>query len=432
MALTRPTTTRLDDTNEIVSTGLVDDVKYPAPTPPPPPPSGGNSLNLSDDNNEYIQRTTDISFAGVFDIKATLQSLVQNGTYCPLFAGGSTANRVLLTQSGTVAVNINGAALVIKTVPNMDISLKNTYRLYRDSSNNVYFQLDNDTPVFISNNAGAFTLRWIGKASSTFKITGIVHNFNINGTNYNLSEGTGDLLGGNWQIKSDLGLAHINENVWFVAPPESASVQVINLGVGGNNAYDMNLRFNTDVNLHSPDMVIITPGTNDAINSYNLLTPTQFKTELLAMVNKTIALNATPVIWNIPPVIDSYKKEDHDYTPYYGDESLFDLNVDILPQFRAKVQEVATETGAIIFDVLNFFTLNGDPQITEGSYLKNAIHVPNDTDGVHFTVAGRQAVANAVAGLCVNKTKICWIGDSNIYAGGADSICIKLSIILNQ
>jgi hypothetical protein len=150
------------------------------------------------------------------------------------------------------------------------------------------------------------------------------------------------------------------------------------------------------------------------------------------MVNKAIALGATPIIWNIPPVIDSYKKADHDYVPYYGDESLFDLNVDILPQFRAKVQEVSTETGAIIFDVLNVFTLNGDPQITANSYLKNEIHVAGDTDGVHFTLDGRQAVADAAAPLCTGKTKICWIGDSNIYAGGAESICIKLSVILNQ
>ncbi len=430
-----PVTLRRDDDNAIVAQFNLDDTKvYPvAPPPPPPPTSSGNSLNLSDDNNEYLQRNTDISFTGAFDLKVTLQGLVQNGTYCPIFAGGSTANRVLVTQSGTVAVNINGSALVVKTVPNMDIAQKNTYRFYRDSNNDVYFQVDSETPVFISNNAAAFTLRWIGKASSTFKITGIVHDFTINGTLYNLSEGTGDTLGTDWKIKSDLGLTHINENVWFVAPPETASVQVINSGVGGNNAYDMLQRFTADVAAHSPDLVFVFAGTNDAINSANELTPAAFKSNLLSIVNQIIGLGATPVIWNIPPVIDSYKKEDHDYTPIYGDESTFDLNTDVLDgMFRPKVNEIATETGCQVFDVKGVFTANGDPAITLTSYLKNALQVANDTDGVHFTAAGRQAVAAAMVPFCTGKTKIVVLGDSNTATGGSTSITNNLSLLLNS
>lgn len=412
-------------------------------TAPNTPPSGNNTLNLSDDNNEYLQRIGDVVLSGEFNINVTAQELVQNGTYIPLFGGSTTANRVLITQSGTVAVNIAGSALVIKTVPGMDVSLINTYSFFRDSLNDVYFQVDAETPVFITNNSGNFTLRYIGKASSTFKITGIVHGFTINSDVFDLSEGQGDTLtadnsASKWLIKSDLGLTHINENVWFVAPPESASIKVINAGVGGNNAEDMDNRFDSDVTPHDPDMVFICAGTNDAINSFHNLTPSVFKSKLTSIVQKTLAIGAIPVIWNIPPVIDSYCKDDHDYTSIYGNESGYDLN-DILDSlFRSKVDEVVSEnTGCLLFDVKDLIT---DYSLNQTGMLKNEANtVTGNTDGVHFTGTeantinnGRLIVANGMVSLCSGMTKIVLLGDSNMAMGGATTIANYLSLALNQ
>lgn len=421
------------DNNDVISQINIDPTKvYPVYVAPPQQ----NSLNLLAANTDFLTRASDLVLSGQFSMEVTCQGLVQNGTYCPLFANASTGNRVLLSGiSGLVGLNIGGSGLVTKPIT-VDVGLEHTYKLYRNATNEIYFQVDNEAPIYMSTNTNNFSLRYIGKASSSFKITGVINRFKINNDEFLLQEGSGTTLTSSnglqtWTISSAGGTSYINENVWFVAPDPVASVQVVNKGVGGNNAYDMDLRFNADVNPYAPDAVIITPGTNDAINSTNHLTPAQYKTYLLSMVNKAIALGATPYIWNIPPVIDSYKKADHDYTTIYGDESTFDLNLDILPQYRAKVSEVAAETGAIVLDILSVFTANGDPAITMTSYLRNEINV-GDTDGVHFTPSGRQALANYIAPFLVGKTKIVWIGDSNVATGGATSMCILVSQILNS
>lgn len=425
--------TRTDNSEVISVTELNPSECYPVYVAPPQQ----NSLNLLAANTDFLTRSSDLVLSGEFSMEVTCQGLVQNGTYCPLFANASTGNRVLISGiSGLVALNIGGSALVTKPIT-VDVSLKHTYKLYRNTSNEIYFQVDNETPIFMTTNTNNFSLRYIGKASSAFKITGVVNGFKINNDEFLLQEGTGVTLTSSnglqtWTISSTGGTTYVNENVWFVAPNPSASVQVINKGVGGNNAYDMDLRFNSDVNSYIPDAVIITPGTNDAINSANHLTPEQFKTYLLSMVNKAITLGATPYIWNIPPVIDSYKKADHDYTPIYGDESTFDLNTDILPLYRAKVADVTTETGAIVLDIVSVFTTNGDPSISLNSYLRNELNAGGETDGVHLTPSGREALANYIAPFLDGKTKIVWVGDSNVAAGGSTSMCILISQILNS
>jgi len=437
--LNRPTTTRLDDTNEIVMTGFADDVKFPAPIVIPPLPSANNTLSLNNLNTEYLGAAANIVFNGVFYVELTAQNLIQNGTYIPLFGDTSVTNRVLLSgASSLIAVNLGGASLITKPIT-VDVNLIHTYKLYRDALNDVYFQVDSETPIFISNNALAFTIRNIGKAHSAFKITGVIHSFNLNGDLYDLSEGTGNLLSHNngttnqFTINSTAGLTHINEQVWTVAPPETASIQVISKGVGGNNAVQMLARFDADVTPNNPDLVFVLAGTNDVINSGNNLTPTVFKSTLLELINKTILIGATPVIWNIPPVIDSYKKADHDYTLIYGDESTYDLNTDILDgMFRTKIAELQTETGVAVFDVKSVFTANGDPAIFLESFLRNELNAGGETDGVHFTSQGRQSVASGMVSFCTGKTKIVLLGDSNTAFGGGDSIGINLSLLLNS
>lgn len=445
MALTRPTTTRLDDTNEIVSTGLVDDVKYPSPTPPPPPPaSGGNSLNLSDDNTEYLSLASDMVLSGEFSMQVTCQDLIQNGTGIPLFAGTTTANRVLIDSGlGKVNLNIGGSALVSKSVPGLDVIAKNTYKLYRDSANDIYFQVDAETPIFIVNNANNFTLRYIGKASSAFKITGRIHDFKINDDEFLLTEGTGNTLtSGNglsvFTINSTAGLTHINEVVWSVAPPESSAIQVINSGVSGDNSLDMKNRFEADVTPHAPDMVFILAGTNDCLVPGKILTPDEYKTNVLWMVNRSIEIGAIPVIWNIPPCIDSYCKINHDYTGIYGPEGGYNLNTDILELFRVKIAEILIAVPSCLH--LDIKALITDFSEAQTSLLKNEANTfSGNIDGVHLVGPGTNTINNgrlitatAMVPICSGKTKIVIIGDSNMAQGGASAVPVYLSQLLNS
>lgn len=411
------------------------------------PPSGGNSLNLSDDLNEYIQRSTDIVLSGPFSIDITCQDLVQNGTYIPLFGGSTTANRLLLDAGQSkVALNIGGSALTIKSVPGLDAVAKNKYTLYRNSSNGIYFQVDSETPVFMLTSSNNLTIRYIGKASSAFKITGVVHEFNINTEQTKLVEGSGTTLLSEsalstWNIHSDGNLTHVNEVVWSVAPPESLAIQVINSGIGGNNSLQMKNRFDADVLPHNPDMVWILPGTNDILNSATSAhqTPAQFKANLLNMVDKTIAAGAIPVIWNLLPCIDSICKVNHDYASFYGPENTYDLTDSIMNGLYLPVilEVQAAYPSCIIFDVQSVIT-----NFTTGqaSMIKNPANtIPGNLDGVHLTGPGvntinngRLLIATAMADICDGYSKIVLLGDSNIAMGGSTSIAVYLSLELND
>lgn len=418
-----PVTLRRDDDNEIIAQFNINDTKvYPVVVTPPPPPSTNKILNLLKVNNEYIQLTSEVSFTGVFDIECEVQQGVQEGSWCPLFGGSSVGNRVFISGlSSLVAVNIGGSSLIQKTVT-IDMGVKNSIRFYRDSLNDVYIQINGGVPVFIINTTNTFAVKYFGK-TTTYEWTGYLHSFRIGANVFDLHEQTGTTLTSvnsamTAQIKSDL----TTPNVWVDAPASTPQIQVINLGVGGNNTQSLLNRI-SDVTNQLPDLTIVMIGTNDSVNSSAYIEVNQYKTNLTSIVTQIKNSGSDVVLISFPPVIDALKKASHDYTSIYGDESTFDLNIDILPQYRTKMQEVATEQSVIFVDGLAPFTANGDPKTDASSWITS--------DGTHIKTAGYLAIAQALLPNCTGYNKIACFGDSLTYGIGGTPYPLQLSQLIN-
>jgi lysophospholipase L1-like esterase len=423
-------TLRRDDDNEIIAQFSIDDTKvYPMsiPPPPPPPPSGSKVLNLVKVNNEYVQLSSEVSFTGVFDIECEVEQGVQEGSWCPLWGGSSVGNRVFISGlSSLVAVNIGGSSLVQKTVT-IDMGVKNSIRFYRDVANDVWIQINGGVPVFIMNTTNTFSVKYFGK-TTTYEWTGYLHSFRIGSNIFDLHEQVGTTListnsAMSAMIKSDITQPHIDDVVWALPPVSTPQVQVINLGVGGNNTQSLLNRM-SDVTNQSPDLTIIMIGTNDAVNSSAYINTNQYKINLTSIVTQIKAIGSDVILISMPPVIDAIKKSTHDYTPIYGDENTFDLNVDILPQYRAKMQEVANEQNVVFVDGLAPFTANGDPTTDSTSWITS--------DGTHLKTSGYLAIAQALLSHCYGYQKIACFGDSLTYGTGGTPYPLQLSQLINS
>lgn len=417
---------RQDDGVVIGTAQINETLCYPVVVTPPPPPSTTKALYLQKVNNEYLQLSTEISFPNIFDIECQVQAGIQEGSWCPLFGGSSVGNRVFISGlSSLVAVNIGGSSLIQKTVT-IDMGVKNTIRFYRDTANDVWIQINGDVPVFIINNTNAFGLKWFGK-TTTYEWTGYLHSFRIGSHLFDLHEQTGSTLTTvdsfyTATIKSDIAQPHIDNSVWVVAPAVTSQVQVINLGVGGNNTQLLLNRI-SDVTNQNPNLTIIMVGTNDAVNTGAYIPVDIYKTNLTSIVTQIKNAGSAVVLISIPPVIDAIKKASHDYVPIYGDESLFDLNVDILPLYRAKMVEVASEQGVVYVDGLAPFTTNGDPKTDASSWITS--------DGTHLKTAGYGAIATALLTHCTGYQKIACFGDSLTYGTGGTPYPLQLSQLIN-
>lgn len=391
-------------------------------------------LYLNSDNVDYISIPTQ-NFSAEFDFEITTQSAIEDSSYVPVFGHSSVGSRILLSGiTDKIAMNIGGGALIQKDgLTGYDLTAKTTTRVYRDSSNDVWIQIDGGTPVLITNNTSTFDLSRICRtASREFK--GYVHSFRIGTAVFDLSEQSGNTL---TSVDNSLTATietnsvdpnYINDYVWVTPIPSGGAINVYNEGVPNNNSFDLTQRL-TDVTQHSPDLCIIMIGANDGLNTGQIQTPAQFNTNLETIVAGLPGMDI--ILAYTPCCIDSYKKAQNDYTPIYGDESTYDLN-DKLQLLRDEMDDVASgHSNVTVVDTLAPFTANGDPQITVGSYIRNALNAGGQEDGVHPTNAGQDAIATALEGACLGYTDIVCFGDSITFGVGATGWPVYLAQKLN-
>jgi lysophospholipase L1-like esterase len=319
--------------------------------------------------------------------------------------------------AGKMSFNLGNSTAITKTGIIIDMGLKNTIRLYRDSSNDVWVKINSDSPIFVANSTSVFSVKYVGKTNS-FKGTGIVHDFRIGDRVFDLSEQTGDalmsidtLLGAT--VKSDLGLSHINTNVWEVPPVPVPDIKCVNLGVGGNNTQDLLNRI-TDVTTSPANLTIVMIGTNDSINPSKYKSPADYKTNLTSIVSQIITAGSDVILMPPPPCNDAKKKQDHDYTQIWGDESTYDLNNDILPLYRSKMQEVASELSVQYVD-----------------YLPGFLTTYITADGTHLNTSGYQYIADQVSPYSTGYSVIKCFGDSLTLGSGATPYPLALAMNLN-
>lgn len=428
---------RKDDGVVIGTVEIDESLCYPTPIIETPVPSNGSKvLNFLSANVDYIKLSQPISYSGEFDFEITTQEAQEDNNYVPLFGDVSVGNRVLVSSNTSkLAMNSGGGSIFYKTGLDLDMTAKTTTRVYRDSSNDIYIQINGGTPVFVINNMSTFILSKVAKTQSR-EFTGYVHSFRIGTEVFSLGEQSGNTLTSNSgnltaTIETNGSTTYLNDSIWKVPPTVANAVQVINKGVPANNTFDLTQRI-TDVTNENPDLTIIMIGANDCLNTSQWLSLADYQTHLQTCVNAIIANGSDVLLAYTPPTVSDKKKLQNDYTSMYGDESLLDLNIK-LDEYRAVMNTIAANTLKCgVADTLAPFTANGDPKETIDSYLRNPLNAGGAEDYVHPTNEGQEATATALSPLCVGYNTIVCFGDSITYGVGATPYSVKLSELLNN
>ncbi|MTI81308.1 MAG: hypothetical protein FH758_10590 [Firmicutes bacterium] len=97
------------------------------------------------------------------------------------------------------------------------------------------------------------------------------------------------------------GYPYDKELSWVqLCSKELLDINLINAGISNHTTGDMLARFDKDVTPHNPNAVFIMGGTNDAWQEVHLL---DTQNNIKEMINKTININALPILGMLPPII---------------------------------------------------------------------------------------------------------------------------------
>ena len=379
-----------------------------------------SGMALYFEGNASQSITCNYSFNGAFDMSFTTQGISDVSGWIGL-AGFNSANRLLLSNSNQrLWCNLGSGSLSKRNDLVFDSGLLNVIRIYRDTANNIFIQFNGETPFSCFNSSNIISVGHIAKAYDKY-FKGYLLSYEINGETWGLNEGSGSVLtGSNGTVHTLQSNVDFN-GMWQSAPSQQASIQVYNEGVGGNNVNNLLAR-TSDVSQHSPDQIFLWVGTNDALNApTRILDVNVYADSLSALVTKLQAENpdATITLLNVIPCNDSILKSTHDYLSYYGSDSNFNLNTDIIPTFNTKVQAVATAYGLTV--------LNANAEI------QNNINVI--TDGTHISATGYGLIALLCESVCTGKSVIVCFGDSltaGLNAGGGFDYPTQLEQNLNN
>lgn len=220
----------------------------------------------------------------------------------------------------------------------------------------------------------------------------------------------------------------------------SASFEVQNKGVAGNNSKDLLRRADTAVVALQPDLVLLLVGTNDLMNSKKMIPLDSFIVNYKLLVQRIQATGAELVLLSIPPVDTGYIFQRHPRNAYKVDpnEKIRQAN-DAIRQLAQK------QTGLHYFDLYELFEKQGSPNRTKESLFINEENL-GKPDGVHPTRDGYAKMADALyvylkeEKLLKKNRKIICFGDSitfGAFMDGAgttegDSYPARLKRLLNS
>jgi lysophospholipase L1-like esterase len=145
--------------------------------------------------------------------------------------------------------------------------------------------------------------------------------------------------------------------------------RIVNVGISGNRAVDLEARWQTDVLAHQPDVVSVLIGINDTWRRYDEDDPTSaadFESSYRALLEP---LQAKLVL--VEPFLLAVKDEQHAWRE------------DLDPKIEV-VRRLATEYGAIL--------VPADVEFTKQAAIVGATTLADD--GVHPTAAGHRLLAD--------------------------------------
>lgn len=198
--------------------------------------------------------------------------------------------------------------------------------------------------------------------------------------------------------------------------PQILSIR--NAGVPGQTIREIRARLDGDVLTHHPDVVVLSAGTNDALNSQKLTALAEFAA-VYAETCAAIQRQSRLVVCTILPCYAPYLAERHDPAAY-GDVPPAERVAGV----NATIRQIATAHGLPLADLHTVFHATGDIGESATSLLRNAAN-SGARDGVHPTAAGYRLIAALInqtllsAG-CTDAQRIICLGDSITYGAAVD------------
>lgn len=206
---------------------------------------------------------------------------------------------------------------------------------------------------------------------------------------------------------------------FFPASRFATAVGVFNAGRPGWNSRQLREIIGEELAKHKPDLVVLMAGTNDNLNSYNLIPPAEYRENLEAMVKAAQASGANVLLCEIPNACEELMRKRHK-PDFFRDETA-----------AAKVKR-ANEIVAAAAEGCNVPLLKttgtlGAATTDAASLFRNPANSGNE-DGVHPTPNGYSRFADAVAKRIRaekwNPARILCLGDSitcGVYVKGEGS-----------
>lgn len=232
-----------------------------------------------------------------------------------------------------------------------------------------------------------------------------------------------------WKILSSIALFVIS---FFVS-----AVEVVNAGHSGWNSRQLREIFSGELQKHRPDLVILMVGTNDNLNSYNLIPLSEYRENLTAMIAAAKASGAKVLLCEIPKVNQEMMSKRHKEGFFRGESAEKKVN-----DVNAIVAEVAKAQDVPLFPTA---TVLGESTRDAASLFRNPANSGAE-DGVHPTPNGYLRFADAVAKRIRAEKwtpkRILCIGDSITFGAGvkgegsasadSESYPGRLFLILNE
>lgn len=190
----------------------------------------------------------------------------------------------------------------------------------------------------------------------------------------------------------------------------SESITVINAGYPGDNSRQLLERFEKDVAAHQPECVVLMCGTNDLLNSHNLVPQEEYRKNLAELAAKVRTIGAKLILCGTPDANETLMIPRHK-SGFFAECSAARRVADANKISR----ELAVRENIPYIDVC---TLLGK-SLSAGETLFRNVENSGAPDGVHPTPEGYAVLADAVfAEISQFKPvprKIVCFGDSITY-----------------
>ncbi len=131
---------------------------------------------------------------------------------------------------------------------------------------------------------------------------------------------------------------------------KNKDIDVYNLGVSGDNTYDLLERFDTEAKARRPDLIIFSIGDNDTITDSKgnyKISLEQYGENIKKLINKSRSFTEKQVFVGVKKLVDESKT-----TPVSWDDEVYYRNSDI-EMYNSKLKQVCAEEGVFFMEALN-------------------------------------------------------------------------------